>query len=171
MLQGLIGSKDKNVQAGFRKGRGTRDQISNIRWIMEKARDFQKNIYFCFIDYAKRFDCMDHNKVGKFLKRWEYQTTLPVSWETYMQVKKQRLELDMEQWFPAMTGNPLVPPDQALSPSARIPDGVCGPVYYHSSVQVWAWFPVETRASITGIFPKHRVRINVVSKHANEHFF
>ena len=89
-----------------------------------------------------------------------------------MQVKKQQLKLDMEQWFPAMAGNPLVlPPDQALSPSARIPDGVCGPVYYHSYVQVWAWFPVETRASITGIFPKHRVRINVVSKCANEHFF
>ena len=89
-----------------------------------------------------------------------------------MQVKKHQLELDMEQWFPAMAGNPLVlPPDQALSPSARIPDGVCDPVYYHSSVQVWAWFPVETRASITGIFPKHRVRINVVSKCANEHFF
>ena len=52
-----------NVQAGFRKGRGTRDQIANIRWIMEKAREFQKNIYFCFIDYAKAFDCVDHNKL------------------------------------------------------------------------------------------------------------
>ena len=53
------------VQAGLRKGRGTRDQIANIRWIMEKAREFQKNIYFCFIDYAKTFDCMDHNKLWK----------------------------------------------------------------------------------------------------------
>ena len=52
-----------DVQAGFRKGRGTRDQIANIRWIMEKAREFQKNIYFCFIDYAKAFDCVDHNKL------------------------------------------------------------------------------------------------------------
>ena len=55
-----------DVQAGFRKGRGTRDQIANIRWIMEKAREFQKNIYFCFIDYANAFDCVDHNKCGKF---------------------------------------------------------------------------------------------------------
>ena len=57
-----------DVQAGFRKGRGTRDQIANICWIMEKARDFQKNIYFCFIDYAKAFDCVDHNKLWKILK-------------------------------------------------------------------------------------------------------
>ena len=57
-----------DVQAGFRKGRGTRDQIANIRWIMEKAREFQKNIYFCFIDCAKAFDCVDHNKLWKILK-------------------------------------------------------------------------------------------------------
>ena len=57
-----------DVQAGFRKGRGTRDQRANIRWIMEKAREFQKNIYFCFIDYAKAFDCVDHNKLWKKLK-------------------------------------------------------------------------------------------------------
>ena len=57
-----------DVQAGFRKGRGTRDQIANIRWIMEKAREFQKNIYFCFIDYAKAFECVDHNKLWKILK-------------------------------------------------------------------------------------------------------
>ena len=57
-----------DVQAGFRKGRGTRDQIANIRWIMEKPREFQKNIYFCFIDYAKAFDCVDHNKLWKILR-------------------------------------------------------------------------------------------------------
>ena len=57
-----------DVQAGFRKGRGTRDQIANIRWIMEKAREFQKNIYFCFIDYAQAFHCVDHNKLWKILK-------------------------------------------------------------------------------------------------------
>ena len=57
-----------DVQAGFRKGRGTRDQIANIRWIIEKAREFQKNIYFCFIDYAKAFDCVDHNKLWNILK-------------------------------------------------------------------------------------------------------
>ena len=62
-------------QAGFRKGRGTRDQIASIHWIMEKAREFQKNIYFCFIDYAKASDCVDHNKLWKILKEWEYQTT------------------------------------------------------------------------------------------------
>ena len=57
-----------DVQVGFRKGRGTIDQIANIRWIMEKAREFQKNIYFCFIDYAKAFDCVDHNQLWKILK-------------------------------------------------------------------------------------------------------
>ena len=57
-----------DVQVGFRKGRGTRDQIANLRWIMEKAREFQKNIYFCFIDYAKAFDCVDHNKLWKIVK-------------------------------------------------------------------------------------------------------
>ena len=62
------------VQAGFRKGRGTRDQIANIRWIIEKAREFQKNNYVCFIDYAKAFECVDHNKL-KNSERWEYQTT------------------------------------------------------------------------------------------------
>ena len=86
-----------DVQAGFRKGRGTRDQIANIRWIIEKAREFQKNVYFCFIHYAKACDCVDHKKTGKFWKRWEYQTTWPASWETYMQVRKRQLELDMEQ--------------------------------------------------------------------------
>ena len=84
-------------QAGFRKGRGTRDQIANIRWIIEKAREFQKNIYFCFIDYAKAFDCVDHNKLWKILKEMEYQTTWPASRETCVQVRKQQLELDMEQ--------------------------------------------------------------------------
>ena len=62
-LQQYVNHELPDVQAGFRKGRGTRDQISNIRWIIEKAREFQKNIYFCFIDYAKAFDCVDHNKL------------------------------------------------------------------------------------------------------------
>ena len=96
-LQQYVNCEIPDVQAGFRKGRGTRDQIANIRWIIEKARGFQKNIYFCFINYAKAFDCVDHNKLWKILKRWEYQTTWPASWETYMQVRKQQLELDMEQ--------------------------------------------------------------------------
>ena len=86
-----------DVQAGFRKGRGTRDQIANIHWVIEKAREFQKNIYFWFIDYAKIFDCVDHNKLWKILQVMEYQTTLSASWEICIQVKKQQLELDMEQ--------------------------------------------------------------------------
>ena len=65
-LQQYVNREPPDVQAGFRKGRGTRDQIANIRWIMEKRREFQKNTYFCFIDYAKAFDCVDHNKCGKF---------------------------------------------------------------------------------------------------------
>ena len=66
-------------------------------WIMEKAREFQKNIYFCFIDYAKAFNCVDDNKLWEILQEMEYQTTWPASCETCMQVKKQQLELDMEQ--------------------------------------------------------------------------
>ena len=96
-VQQYVNRELPDVQAGFRKGRGTRDQIANIRWIMEKAREFQKNIYFCFIEYAKAFDCVDHNQLWKTLKRWEYQTTWSTSWEICMQVRKQQLELDMEQ--------------------------------------------------------------------------
>ena len=84
-----------DVQAGFRKGRGTRDQIANICWIINKKREFQKNIYFCFSDYA--FDWVITANCGKLLKRWEYQTTWPASWEICVQVKKQQLELDMDQ--------------------------------------------------------------------------
>ena len=67
-LQQYVNFELPDVQAGFRKGRGTRDQIANILWIIEKAREFQKNIYFCFIDYAKAFDCVDHNKLWEILK-------------------------------------------------------------------------------------------------------
>jgi len=73
-----MGTENPDVQAGFRKGRGTRDQVANICWIIEKARVFQKNICFLFIDYAKAFVWITTN-CGKFLKRWEYQTTLPAS--------------------------------------------------------------------------------------------
>ena len=86
-----------DIQAGFRKGRGTRDQIANICWIIKLARELQKNIYFCFIDYAKAFDCVDCNKLWKFFKRWEYQAIWSAFWEICMQVRKQQLELDMEQ--------------------------------------------------------------------------
>ena len=75
-LQQYVNRELPAVQAGFRKGRGTRDQIANICWIMEKAREFQKNIYFCFLDYAKAFDCVDHNKLWKILQEM-YQTRPP----------------------------------------------------------------------------------------------
>ena len=83
-----------DVEAGFRKGRGTRDQIANIHCIIEKAREFQKNIYFCFIDYAKAFDCVYHNKLWKILKVVGISDHLPVSWEICMQVRSK--EVDME---------------------------------------------------------------------------
>ena len=78
-LQENVNHELPDVQAGFRKGRGTRDQIANMCWIIAKAREFQKHIYFCFIDYAKAFDCLDHPNCGKFLKRWKYHTALPAS--------------------------------------------------------------------------------------------
>ena len=94
-LQQYVNRELPDVQAGFRKGRGTRDQIANIHWTFETSNEFQKNIYFCFIDYAKAFVWITIN-CGKFWKGWEYQTTWPDSWETCMQVRKQQLELDME---------------------------------------------------------------------------
>ena len=85
-----------DVQAGFRKARGTRDQIANICWIIKKAREFQKNIYLCFIDYAKAFDCVDHNKLWKILRDGHTRPPdLPL--EKPLEVRKQQLELDMEQ--------------------------------------------------------------------------
>ena len=85
-----------DVQAGFVKVRGTREQVANICWIIKTAREFQKNVYFCFIDYIKAFDCVDHNKLENS-ERWEYQTTWPASREICMQVRRQQLELDMEK--------------------------------------------------------------------------
>ena len=97
-LQQYVSWELLDVQAGFQIGRRIRDQIVNIYWIMKKARGFQRNIYFCFIDYAKVFDCVGQNKMWNILqKRWEYQTTLLASWETCRQVKKQQLEPDVEQ--------------------------------------------------------------------------
>ena len=96
-LKEYVNHELPDVQAGFRKSRWTRDQIANIRLIIEKAREFQKNIYFCFIDYAKAFDYLVTINCGKFWKRWEYQNTWSASWEICMQVRKQQLELDMEQ--------------------------------------------------------------------------
>ena len=96
-LQQYVNCELPAVQAGFGKGRRTRDQIANICWIVDKAREFQKNIYFCFIDYAKAFDCVDNHKLWKILKEMGIPDHLTASWETYMQVRKQQLELDMEQ--------------------------------------------------------------------------
>ena len=79
VLQQYMNCELPDVQAGFRKGRGIRDQIPNIHWIIEKAREFQKKICFCFIDYIKAFDCGITTNCGKFFKRWEYQTTSPAS--------------------------------------------------------------------------------------------
>ena len=95
-LQQYVNRELPDVQAGFRKGRGTRDATANICWITEKAREFQKNIYFCF-DYAKPLTVWITINCGKFWKRWEYQTTWSASWEICMQVRKQQLELAMEQ--------------------------------------------------------------------------
>ena len=85
-----------DVQAGFRKGRGTRDQIANIRWVMEKARELQKNIYFCFIDYAKAFDCVDHNKLWKILKEMGISDHLTCLLKNLF-AGQEATELDMEQ--------------------------------------------------------------------------
>ena len=87
-FQQYVNQELPDVEAGFRKARQTKDRIANIHWIIGKAREFQKNIYFCLIDYATAFYWMDQTNCGKFWKRWEYQTTLPASWETVMQVKK-----------------------------------------------------------------------------------
>ena len=92
-LQQYVNRELPDVQTGFRKGRGTRNQIANIHWIIEKARVPEKHM---FIDYAKTFVWITTN-CGKFWKRWEYQTTWPAFWEICMQVRKQQLKLDMEQ--------------------------------------------------------------------------
>ena len=95
-LQQYVNQELPDFQVGFRKDRGTKDQIADICWIIEKAREFEINIYFCFIDHATEFDCVDHKNYRKFLKIWDYQTTLPASWETCTQAKKQQLEPDMK---------------------------------------------------------------------------
>ena len=110
-----------DVQAGFRKGKGTRKQIANVCRIIEKAREFQKNIYFCFIDSAKALTVWVTANWGKFFKRWEYQTILPACWEICMQVRKQQLELDMEQQTGSKLGKEFV---KAV---------YCHPAYYMQS--------------------------------------
>ena len=96
-LQQNVNHELPDVHARFRKGRGTRDQIANTHQIIKKAREFQKNICFCFTDYAKAFDCVDHHKLWKILKEMGMSDHLTCLLEMCMQVRKQQLELDMEQ--------------------------------------------------------------------------
>ena len=96
-LQQNVNCELPDVQAGFTKGRGIRDQIANTHWITEKVREFLKNIYFCFFDNTKALTMWNKTNCRKFLKRCGYQITGPASWEICMQVRKQQLELDMEQ--------------------------------------------------------------------------
>ena len=96
-LQQYVNCELPDVQAGFWKGRGTRDQIAKIRWIMEKSREFQKNIYFCFTDYAKAFDSVDHNKLWKILREIGILEHLTCLLRNLYAGQKATLELDMEQ--------------------------------------------------------------------------
>ena len=106
-LQQFVNHEIPNVQAGFRKSRGTTDQIANLCWTIEKAREFQKNIYFCFTDYAKVFDCVDHNKLWKILQEIRIPDHLTCLLRN-LQVKKQQLDLDMEQQTGSKLGNEYV---------------------------------------------------------------
>ena len=96
-LQQYVNCELPDVQAGFRKGRGTRNQIANIRWIIEKARESQKTSISALLTMPKPLTMWTTTNCGKFFKRWEYQTTCPASWEICRQIRKQQLELDMEQ--------------------------------------------------------------------------
>ena len=96
-LQQYMNHELPDVQAGFWKGRGTSDLFVNIPWIKEKGREFQKNTYFCFINYAKAFDCVDHNKRWKILKEMGIPDHLTCLLRNLLQVRKQQSELDMEQ--------------------------------------------------------------------------
>ena len=96
-LQQYVNCELPDVQAGLRKGRGTRDQIANIRWIMEKEREFQKNIYFWFIDYAKAFDCVDHNKLWKILKEMGIPDHLTCLLRNLYAGQEATIRHDMEQ--------------------------------------------------------------------------
>ena len=106
-LQQYMNEDFPDVQAGFRKGRGARDQIANIHWIIEKGREFKENTYFCFT-VSNPLTLWITTKYGKFLKRWEYQTTLPASRKICMQVKKQQLEPDMEKQTDSKLGKEYV---------------------------------------------------------------
>ena len=127
-----------DAQVGFRKGIGTTDQIANICWVIEKAREFQKNIYFCFMDYAKAFACVDHNKLWKILKEMGNQTTLPASWEICMQIKKQQLELDVEQQTGSKLGKEYI---KAV---------YCYPVYLINTLFIYSVYMQSTSWEMPG---------------------
>ena len=131
-LQQYVNRELPDVQAGFKKGRGTRDQIANIRWIIEKAREFQKNIYFALLTMPKPLTVWITINCGKFWKRWEYQTTLPASWEICMQVKKQQLEPEVEQWADSKLGKEYL---KAV---------YCHPAYL-TAMQSTSWETLESR--------------------------
>ena len=109
-LQQYLNWELPHVEAEFRKSRGSRDQIANTYWIIQKAREFQKNIYFCFIDYTKAFDCGLQQTVENSERdeNNKYQTTWSVSWKTCRQVKKQQLELDTKQWTSSKSGKEYI---------------------------------------------------------------
>ena len=107
-LQQHLNQELSYVQAGFRKGRGTRDQIANIHWIIKKAREFQKYIYFSFIDYAKAFDCVDHNKLWKILKEIGIPDHLTCLLRNLYAGQEATVELDMEQWTGSKLGKEYV---------------------------------------------------------------
>ena len=106
-LQQYVNYELPDVQAGFEKVEEREIKLPTSVG-SSKKQEFQKNIYFCFIDYAKAFDCVDHNKLWKFFKRQEYQITWPASWEICMQVKKQQLELDMKQQTGSKSGKEYI---------------------------------------------------------------
>ena len=107
-LQQYVNRELTDVQVGFRKGRGTRDQVANIRWIIKKAREFQKNIYFCSIEYAKAFDCVDHNKLWKILQEMGIPDHLTCLLRNLYAGQEQQLEPDMEQQTGSKSGKEYV---------------------------------------------------------------
>ena len=107
-LQQYMNQQLPDVQAGFRKGRGTRDQVANICWIIKKAREFEKNIYFCFIDYGKAFDCVDHNELWKILKEMGIPDHLTFLQRNLYADEEQQLELDKEQQTGSKSGKEYI---------------------------------------------------------------
>ena len=106
-LQQYVNSELPDVQAGFRKGKGTRDQIANIRWIIEKASEFQKNIYFCSIDYVKAFDCLDHNKLWNILQKMGIPDHLTCLLRN-LYAGQEATEPDMKQWTGSKLGKEYI---------------------------------------------------------------